>query len=302
MPPPSAVRLGLVGAGAWGRNYVSTIRQCPGVHLSAVASRNPATPDLVGPDCPVYSDWREMIAAGGLDGIVVSTIPAAHAEIALSAMKRGVAVLIEKPLTLSAEEARALENTATRLGAIAFVDHIDLFNPAWRALERALGSIAPVQRIYGTWAGQGPFRSDTPARWDWGALPVAAALNMVGRSPDKVTAELLLADDRGGEMVHAELVWSDGPVADLAFGNLSEDKRREMSVEGDGGVIRYNDQGEPKAACNGTELAHSAVPPLRAVVVGFAAAIRRGHPDHGGLSLGSRVVAVLARVDAAIAS
>jgi len=302
MPAPPAVRLGLVGAGTWGRNYLKTLQKCPGISLASVASRNPETPGLVSPECPVFLDWREMLAAGGLDGVIVSTIPAAHAEIGLSAMERGIAVLIEKPLTLHPEEAGTLERAAAHLGAIALVNHIDLCSPPWRALERVLLAIAPLRQIDGTWAGQGPFRADTPARWDWGAHPVAATVKLMAGPPDDITAELLLADERGGEMVHAELAWSGGPVADLTFGNLAEEKRREISVTGGGGIAHYYDHGEPKATCNGAKLAYSAVSPLRAVLYRFAAAIRSGRPDYCGLSLGSRVVEVLARIDRAIAS
>ena len=78
------LRLGLLGAGRWGRNYIRTIAASAGVRLARLASRNPDSANLVPPDCVIFADWREMLDARALDGVIVATPPGVHAEMALA--------------------------------------------------------------------------------------------------------------------------------------------------------------------------------------------------------------------------
>jgi predicted homoserine dehydrogenase-like protein len=55
---PAPIRLGLAGAGRWGRNYIRTIAGLSGVRLTRVASSNPATADLLPPDCGLADGER----------------------------------------------------------------------------------------------------------------------------------------------------------------------------------------------------------------------------------------------------
>jgi len=75
------LRLGLVGAGRWGRNYIRTIAELEDVVLARLASRAPDAAALAGDGCAVAADWSELITAGDLDGVIVATPPATHADI-----------------------------------------------------------------------------------------------------------------------------------------------------------------------------------------------------------------------------
>jgi len=102
------VRLGLIGAGRWGRAYIRTLAELDGLSLKWVSSRNPETKTFVPDTCSVTEDWRDLMTAENIDGIIVATPPASHAEIALTAIEQGHAVMVEKPLTLSLQEAEHL--------------------------------------------------------------------------------------------------------------------------------------------------------------------------------------------------
>ncbi len=61
----TALNLGLIGAGPWGRNYINTIAGLFGVRLSRLACRIPARAAPAGTGCQISEYWREMLAAGG---------------------------------------------------------------------------------------------------------------------------------------------------------------------------------------------------------------------------------------------
>ena len=134
----AAVRLGLVGAGRWGRSFLLTVPTVAGARLSRIASGNPETRGLVPRGCVVVPDWREVACARDLDGVIIATPPRLHAEMARAALAAGLAVLVEKPLTMDSGEARGLLGLASELGGLVLVDHTHLFHPGYGVLkERA---------------------------------------------------------------------------------------------------------------------------------------------------------------------
>ena len=64
------IRLGLIGAGRWGRNIARSLEGLDGIQLTRLASRRPESRALAGPDCIVSTDWREVTGASDLDEYV----------------------------------------------------------------------------------------------------------------------------------------------------------------------------------------------------------------------------------------
>ena len=129
------VRLGLIGAGHWGRVYIRTLAAVEGVRLSRVASRNPGTAQLVPAGCAVDLEWRKILDHRQIDGVIVASPPAMHAEMIRAAVEAGLPVLVEKPLTLDLAAARAVRSTVERHGGFVMVGHTHLFHPAYRKLK-----------------------------------------------------------------------------------------------------------------------------------------------------------------------
>src|SRR5579871_341630 len=82
------VRIGLVGVGRWGRNFVSTIDQLSDATLIRVASRNPDTAKFLKSSCAVTPNWRELLD-DSIDAVIVATPPSTHAKIVLEAVRAG---------------------------------------------------------------------------------------------------------------------------------------------------------------------------------------------------------------------
>jgi predicted dehydrogenase len=297
---PGPVRLGLAGAGGWGRAFIRTIADLPDeIQLAGLASANPASRDLIEPADALHETWPAMLAAGGLDGVIVATPPATHAEIAEAALEHGLAILVEKPLTLDLDQAMALRDRAQAAGAVAHVDHIDLFNPAWVAVRRRIGNIGQIRDLEGACTNRGPLRPDTSGRWDYGPHPLAVSIDLVGREPDQVAAQRIAREDEA-ELIEARLSWDAGPTAVLVFGNAAGEKRRAMTVRSVTETFTYNDLAADKARLDGAALDYGPQTPLAVLLTRFAAAIRRGKPDASDLDLAVGVVRTLFRIDEAL--
>lgn len=71
----------------------------------------------------IYPNYREMIASGEIDAIIVATPDHTHAQIAIDAAKAGKHVYLEKPMTHSIEEAIELRDTIKASGVIFQLGH-----------------------------------------------------------------------------------------------------------------------------------------------------------------------------------
>ena len=299
------VRLGLIGAGPWGRNYIRTIAAMDGVRLTRIASRNPESARLAGPGVTIAADWRTLLAAGDLDGVIVAAPPARHAEMTLAAIDAGIPVLVEKPMALGPDDARAVLALAQARNAIVKVDHIHLYSAAWQALKREAGTLGPVRAVMGEAGRWGPFRRDATALWEWGPHDVAMCVDLMGRVPKAIAARRLEARhtaDGPGETLELDLGFGDAR-ATIMLSNLLPERRRRFAVTLEKGALVYDDSRDQKLVKGKSwATADQAVPlppgrPLERAVRSFADAIRRGLPDAADAQLGCEVVGLLARLD-----
>src|SRR5262245_44740970 len=112
------VRLGLIGAGAWGKNFIATIAREPEAELVVVCNLGAGA---VPPAVEYRSDWRDVIARRDLDGVIVATPPEWHVAMATAAIEAGLAVLVEKPVALDVASAERLLALAERRSARVLV-------------------------------------------------------------------------------------------------------------------------------------------------------------------------------------
>ena len=291
------LELGLIGAGRWGRVYIRTLAALDGIRLARVASSNAQTAALV--DCPVTPDWRQVAEDSGLDGVIVATPPALHAEMTRAAVAQGLPVLVEKPLTLDEGEALALQSFVRDAGGLVIVDHIHLFHPAYRALKERLTGLGPIRSIRSAGGGPGPSRDDATVLWDWGSHDVAMCLDLIGALPENATARRLQKRQHG-EAVSLRLDFPGGARADVEISNIMEQKTRLLSVAADWGTLIYDGLGPSPLILRLDGEAEVAIgvpatPALDCAVAAFADAVRDGSRDRDSLRLGADTVTVLAR-------
>ena len=97
----------MIGCGVQGTNH-SRILQGLGpelVEVAALCDSNPQRLSEAASSWPkARTAYREALDAADLDLVIIATMPNTHAEIAISAMESGAAVLCEKPFTLSVQE------------------------------------------------------------------------------------------------------------------------------------------------------------------------------------------------------
>jgi len=134
-----SLRVGVVGVGVMGSNHARVIAELPGIQFVGVAD-----PDR--PQANFVAETLGCAAVGHLDallelGIDAATIAAPthlHHDLALACIRRGIHVMVEKPIASSAEEGRSIIAAARRANVILMVGHVERFNPAVAAIKEAI--------------------------------------------------------------------------------------------------------------------------------------------------------------------
>ncbi|WP_405791943.1 Gfo/Idh/MocA family protein [Streptomyces sp. NBC_01506] len=122
--PLKPLNIGIVGAGKISGAYLSTLRSLDSVRLTAVTDLDEDRARAVaeqareqdGADVAVLPSVAALVARDDVDAVLNLTIPAAHAEVALAALRAGKHVYGEKPLAANREEADAVLAAARETG------------------------------------------------------------------------------------------------------------------------------------------------------------------------------------------
>lgn len=147
------VRIGVIGAGWWASAvYLPALKADPRVEIAAVNRLGASELEAVRRkfDIPAaFLDYREMLAASNLDGVVIGSPHVFHFEQAMEALDHGVHVLVDKPMTTSSADARALVARARERNRQLIVSYGWNFTLLAREAKRLLreGCVGEIRHI-----------------------------------------------------------------------------------------------------------------------------------------------------------
>jgi predicted dehydrogenase len=132
------VRAAVIGVGYLGRFHAQKYAATADCELVAVVDANAEAASRVAAEVGTRAigDYRTLL--GQVDAVSVVTPTPLHHEIALAFLETGVHVLVEKPITETVAQARALIVAAQRSGRVLQVGHLERFNPVVLAAETVL--------------------------------------------------------------------------------------------------------------------------------------------------------------------
>ena len=240
------VRVGLIGLGSMGRNHLRILASMEGARLVAVA--DPDETALAAATAATgalgFAEPLALLAEADLDAVVIAAPTTTHVGLALAAIDRGVAALIEKPLAATAPEADAIVAASRASGVPIQVGHVERFNPAVLELGRLLGAgwLSSVYAITSRRAGPFPARiRDVGVTIDLATHDVDILSWIAGERPTRVfaeTAQRIHADHE--DLLFGLMSFESGTVAMLDVDWLTPAKRRQLTVVGEEGMFELD--------------------------------------------------------------
>jgi Oxidoreductase family, NAD-binding Rossmann fold len=120
-------RIAVIGNGKWAKTIIRTLEVLPDL-AAVVCGRGEASPP-------------------NIDGVVIATPSATHAEVALPYIQRGIPTFIEKPMATSLPDAKRLLQAAEKSLAPVLVGHLQLYNVAFNKFLTLLPEIGKLRLV-----------------------------------------------------------------------------------------------------------------------------------------------------------
>lgn len=135
------VRIGIIGLGRMGLTHYSIINTHPRVEITAVADTSKLMLEMIQkyiPSLHVYSDYKELLESGDVDGVIVCTPSSLHYEICSLAAAKNVNVFCEKPFTTDPAKAQTLADMFAQKGLVNQVGYVYRFDPVFGRVKSLL--------------------------------------------------------------------------------------------------------------------------------------------------------------------
>ncbi len=198
------IKLGLIGCGSNMRGaHIPRIQADGNAVVTAVSDpvehQAAALEARWGEKVAYHVDYREMVRQEALDAVIISSPHALHYEQARRALQAGLHVLVEKPLTLSSRQNRALLALAKKRGRVLMVSYQRHFHASFLYAQELIqkGALGDLRGVVGfvtqNWLGVGGWRLNPKLSgggmfMDTGSHMVAVVLWMTGLIPTEVSA------------------------------------------------------------------------------------------------------------------
>lgn len=232
------INVAVIGVGYLGRFHAQKYAALDGVKLVGVVDPDKVQAEKVSQECncEAFTDYDELLQKVDAVSIVVPT--SLHHKVASDFLDAGVDVLLEKPITVTLEEADDLIKRAEEKDLILQIGHLERFNPAVQATEPFLTT--PVFIESNRIATFKPRGVDVDVVLDLMIHDIDIILNII-KSPIKAihTVGAPVAT-QNTDIANARLIFENGATANVTVSRVSRVNQRKMRIFQPGSYINVD--------------------------------------------------------------
>lgn len=220
------MRVAVIGVGHLGQHHARIYAAMEGVELVGVVDTNRARAEEIAQKFGTVAFHDPQALAGRVEAVSVAVPTEAHLAVALPLLEARTAVLVEKPLAASLEEADRLIAAAEQSGAVLAAGHTERFNPAIEAARPLIRSprFIEVHRL-----GTFPERSlDIDVIFDLMIHDLDLLLALVGSEVVSVEAVGVNVLTPRTDIANARLRFASGCIANLTASRISRERVRKI--------------------------------------------------------------------------
>ena len=165
------MRAAIIGVGSIAPNHINALLKT-GHEIAAlcdlIVDRCVAAKERFGLDCPIFTDYREMVRACQPDSVHICLPHYLHAPVACEVLSMGVNVLCEKPLAISEQQLSELESAVRASSARLGVCHQNRYNDTSVAVKKFLeGRTVSTASASLAWSRDAEYYAAAPWRGKW---------------------------------------------------------------------------------------------------------------------------------------
>lgn len=224
----SRLKCAVVGVGYLGKFHAEKYASLPDCELVAVVDANPEAAAAVAAknDCQPLTDYRALL--GKVDAVSIVVPTTLHFPLARDFLAAGAHVLVEKPMTVTVEEADELIGIARERGRILMVGHLERFNAAILGLD--LTHEKPLFIESHRLAPFNPRANDVSVVLDLMIHDIDIILDMVDSEVERIDAKGVTVLTADTDIANARLQFKSGCVANVTASRVSLKLERKMRL------------------------------------------------------------------------
>jgi predicted dehydrogenase len=186
-----------------------------------------------------------------VDAVAIATPVHTHYRFAMAALEAGKHVLVEKPITSSADQARELVDLAKKNGLTLMVGHTFIYNPAVEAVREIIrsGQLGNIFYVNATRANLGLLQPDINVMWDLAPHDISMLRYILGQEPSSLSANgavYVNTSSKLYEIVYLNMFFDGGTLANVRLSWLDPVKQRSLTIVGSQKMLVYDDIAEDK--------------------------------------------------------
>lgn len=241
------VRLGIIGCGHWGPNYLRIFNQIKGSEVIICCDLLKKNLDNVKEHfdaVEVTTDYTKVLKDKRINAVIIVTPAQTHYKIAKDALMNDKHILVEKPLCLKYEHCKKLINLAKAKKKILMVGHVFLFNPAIKKLKEYIkrDTLGKIYYLHATRTHLGLMRDDVNVSWDLVPHDISIFSYLLEKIPISVSAlggSFLRKPKQ--DVVFINLLYPGGIIANVHASWADSNKVREIQVIGSHARVVFDD-------------------------------------------------------------
>lgn len=295
------IRVGVAGAGVFGRNHAMKLAADPGAILVGVFDRSLERAQALGGELGVAGGDDLPALLSAIDALVVATPAIAHGGVARAAIDAGRHCLVEKPLAATAEDALILCERAEARGLVLQAGHQE------RYIFKAMGLLdvaAKPLTLDAVRVGLPSVRgADVSATLDLMVHDLDLARLLFRAEPISIQAKRLAGTPENPDAMEALLAFPGGATARFVASRAAEERDRRMAIDYAEGRVAIDFVARTFVDGPGfglhKDFAERIKDPMAAATADFLAAIRGERPVAIPARDGAAAVALAEAIDAA---
>jgi predicted dehydrogenase len=238
----------VIGGGRWGQNHIRTLFQMG--NLGGIVESDPTRLEALLKEYPVegFTNLDDAMVHQ-FDGYTIAAPAPFHFEIAKILLSKGLPVLVEKPLTLSAESSKELVEVAEKNNAQLMVGHVLLFHPAIRKIKELIddGKIGKLHYIYSNRLNLGTVRTEENVFWSLAPHDVSIFDYFVGKPALSIEASgQKFLQPTVYDSTLAQLTYPDNVHGHIFASWFHPFKEHRLVVVGSKGMLSFEDSSADK--------------------------------------------------------
>jgi predicted dehydrogenase len=220
-----SLKCAVIGTGYLGKFHAQKYAALNGCELVAVVDSNPAAAQAVADNTNTrgLTDYRELL--GQVDAVSIVVPTSLHFQVARDFIDAGAHVLVEKPVTVTVEEADELIRLAAERDVRLMVGHLERFNAAILGLD--LIHEKPLFIESHRLAPFNPRANDVSVVLDLMIHDIDIILDIVDSEVERIDAKGVTNDT---DIANARLTFKNGCVANVTASRASLKVERKMRM------------------------------------------------------------------------